>query len=281
MNQQLLSLYGLKFNPFCADLPVEALEVTAQVESFAFRAQQSLLREGGFAMVTGDPGTGKSVAMRILSDRFSHIPDVTVGVVSRPQANLADFYREMGEVFGVSLRPNNCWGGTKVLRERWQGHIQTTRVRPVLMIDEAQEMRVGVLSELRLLSSLSFDSRMLLSVVLAGDGRLVQKLKGEELLALASRIRLRLPLEYARVDELAGCLKHLLEQAGNAALMTAGLVATLCDHAVGNYRVLMNMAAELLAAAAQRELAQLDEKLYLDVFATSRKGPVTPMGRRP
>jgi hypothetical protein len=42
---------------------------------------------------------------------------------------------------------------------------------------------------------------------------------------------------------------------------------TLCDHAAGNYRVLTTMAAELLAVAAQRELAQLDEKLYLDVFA--------------
>ena len=41
---------------------------------------------------------------------------------------------------------------------------------------------------------------------------------------------------------------------------------TLCDHAVGNYRVLTAMAAELLATAAQQEITQLDEKLYLQVF---------------
>ena len=58
--------------------------------------------------------------------------------------------------------------------------------------------------------------------------------------------------------------------------MTAQLRHTLCDHAAGNYRILTTMAAELLAAAAQRELPQLDEKLYFDVFAP----PQAPTPRR-
>jgi hypothetical protein len=49
--------------------------------------------------------------------------------------------------------------------------------------------------------------------------------------------------------------------------MSTELKATLADHAAGSYRVLMNMADELLAVAADRELARLDEKLFLDVFA--------------
>jgi hypothetical protein len=48
--------------------------------------------------------------------------------------------------------------------------------------------------------------------------------------------------------------------------MTPGLMNTLAEHALGNYRVLTTMAAELLATAAQHERAQLDEPLYLDVF---------------
>jgi hypothetical protein len=49
--------------------------------------------------------------------------------------------------------------------------------------------------------------------------------------------------------------------------MTTELKATLADHAAGNYRVLMNLCDELLAFAVDRELARLDEKLYMDVFA--------------
>ncbi len=53
--------------------------------------------------------------------------------------------------------------------------------------------------------------------------------------------------------------------------MSAGLKSTLVDHAAGNYRVLMNLADELLTAAADRELPALDEKLFLDVFGPPAK----------
>jgi general secretion pathway protein A len=267
MNKKLLALYGLKWNPFSPELPTEALHVVPKVESFCWRVEQGLIREGGFAMITGDPGTGKSVVLRLLAERLGQLRDLSVGVISHPSSNLSDFYREMGDLFAVELRPSNRWGGFKALRERWLAHLDGTLMRPVLLVDEAQEMHPGVLSELRLLSSAQFDSRNLLSVVLAGDGRLNTKLRRDELLPLGSRIRTRLTMEYAGRKELATCVNHLLATAGNAGLMTQELKTVLCDHAVGNYRVLTGMAGELLATAAQRELTLLDEKLFLEVFA--------------
>jgi type II secretory pathway predicted ATPase ExeA len=273
MNKKLLALYGLKWNPFSPELPIEALHTTPKIESFFWRVEQGLIREGGFALITGDPGTGKSVVLRMLAERLGQLRDLTVGAIVHPSGNLADFYREMGDLFGVELRPHNRWGGFKALRERWQAHLDGTLLRPVLLIDEAQEMPPGVLSELRLLSSMQFDSRNLLSIVFAGDGRLNTKLRRDELLPLGSRIRTRLIMEYASRNELADCLNHLLASAGNAHLMTPELAATLCDHAVGNYRVLTGMAGELLATAAQRELTQLDEKLFLEVYGATPSKP--------
>ena len=274
MNKNLLALYGLKWNPFSPDLPTEALYVTPKVESFCWRIEHALVREGGFALISGDSGTGKSVVLRLLADRLQSQRELCVGAISHPSSNLADFYREMGDVFGVALRPHNRWGGFKALRERWSAHLQGTLLRPVLLVDEAQEMHPSVLSELRLLSSAEFDSRTLLSVVLAGDARLTHKLRRDELLPLGSRLRTRLPMEYAATDELNACLNHLLACAGNAGLMSKGLIETLCDHAVGNYRVLTGLAAELLAVAAQRQLPCLDEKLFLEVFGS-------PLGAAP
>jgi general secretion pathway protein A len=218
-------------------------------------------------MIHGDPGTGKSIALRLLADRLGRLPDVTVGAVSHPQSSLVDFYRELGDIFAVPLKPHNRWGGFKSLREVWFAHMETTRRRPVLLVDEAQEMAPATLSELRLLTSARFDSQPLLCVVLAGDARLIEKLRREELIPLGSRIRTRLATEHASRDELQACLAHLLAGAGNASLMTPALQQTLCDHAAGNYRILTTLAAELLAAAVQQNLPQLDEKLYLDVFA--------------
>src|ERR1019366_9895420 len=151
MNQKLLALCGLKWNPFSPELPIEAIYISPRVENFCWRIEHAQIREGGFAMIHGDPGSGKSVALRLLADRLSRSSDLTVGAIYHPQSNLADFYREMGDIFGVPLRPHNRWGGFKVLREVWLTHLETTRRRAILLIDEAQEMSPAVLSELRLL----------------------------------------------------------------------------------------------------------------------------------
>ena len=267
MNHNLKALFGLKFNPFCADLPLEALHVTPALENFAWRIENGIAHEGGFALITGQPGTGKSVALRVLAERLERVREVSVGCLEHPQSSLADFYREMGERFAVPLKPHNRWGGFRSLREKWIAHIDSTLMRPILLIDEAQEMNTSVLNELRILTSARFDSRSILSVVLAGDQRLAHKLRHEDLLPLGSRIRTRLALEPATSEELCSCIEHLMDAAGNVTLMTRELIDTLCDHALGNYRMLVTMANELLSVAAQRQLERLDEKLYLEVFA--------------
>ncbi len=270
MNRQLLTPYGLKFNPFSTQIPVEALWNSPVIDQFCWRLEQQL-GEGGFALVSGVSGSGKSATLRLLQSRLAKAREVAVGVLSRPQASLADFYRELGDLFGVPLRPHNRWASAKALRDRWLQHIDTTLVRPVLLVDEAQEMRPAVLSELRLLTSAELDSRSILTVVLAGDDRLCAHLEIPDLLPLASRIRTRLRTESLPAADLLKGLQHLLAAAGHARLLTAGLQQTLCEHAAGNLRLLMNMANDLLVTACNQKLETLDDKLYLQVFAPEPK----------
>jgi len=275
MNKKLLSLYSLKFNPFSPEIPTAALWVAPPLENFCWRIEQQV-GEGGFALALGDPGTGKSGALRLLAARLGQLREVSVGVLTRPQANLADFYRELGELFQVPLSPHNRWASAKVLREKWHNHIETSLYRPVLLIDEAQEMNPIVLCELRLLSSADLDSRSILTVILAGDGRLAAKLECPELSPLASRIRCRLRAEALPPQQLLACLTHLLKSAGNPKLMSAQLLQTLCEHAASNLRLLMNLANDLLAAACQQEREVIDEKLYFEVFTPDPKPAKKP-----
>jgi hypothetical protein len=62
--------------------------------------------------------------------------------------------------------------------------------------------------------------------------------------------------------------------------MTTELKSTLADHSAGNYRVLMNLADELLAVAADRDLPRLDEKLYLETFGQAARAKPAAAKRR-
>jgi type II secretory pathway predicted ATPase ExeA len=123
------------------------------------------------------------------------------------------------------------------------------------------------LNELRLLGSAQFDSECLLTVILCGDLTLPERFRSNELLALGSRIRFRRMLSPYDKKELRNYLEYCLEQAGATQLMTKPLMSALVEHSAGNLRLLNVMAAELLTVAAQRELTQLDEQLFLELYS--------------
>ncbi len=271
MTERTLSaLYGLKWNPFLEGIPVEALCETPRLKHFAWRIED-LVMHGGFALVTGDVGAGKSAALRMLAQKLAPLREVIVGEVTRPQSRVTDFYREIGDLFGVPVSTSNRWGAYKTVRAKWQEHIQQTLFRPVLLIDEAQEMSPLLLGELRLLGSTRLDTCTIVTVVLCGDRRLEDKLRTPDLLPVASRIRTRLVLDAEPPDVLGTMLRHLLATAGNASLMTDELQRTVCEHAAGNRRVLMNLCNELLLLAVAKKAKQLDESLYLELTSTDHR----------
>lgn len=276
--KKLHAMFGLKWNPFTPDQPTEAFCVTPRIESFCGRVD-AMIHDGGFALVTGEVGNGKSVVLRILAARLADLPEVCVGTITRPQSGIADFYRELGDLFGVALKPHNRWAGFKALRERWHAHAEASRLRPVLLVDEAQEMNPPVLNELRFLASGQFDAESYLTVVLAGDVRLPDRFRHPDLVPLGSRIRTRLVLDYATRDDLEHVLVNALKKAGAPELIAKPVREALVEHAGGNYRVMMTAAGELLLAAAEKGCAEIDEKLYFEVFETRAAARATTRTR--
>lgn len=276
-NTSIRSLYGLKYNPFLPDLPPEALFTLPDAENFKNRIHH-MAAQGGFALISGDPGLGKSKTLQQIALSLEQIPDLTVRVMQRPQSSLGDFYRELGELFNVGLSPANRYGGFKALRSRWVSHCQSTLLRPVLLIDEAQQATNDCLTELRLLQSHHFDSQSLLFTILCGDNRLPDRFRSPDLLPLGSRIGPRLVLSPLSPEQLQKYMNFAIERAGHPQLMTPELIRTLAAHAANNLRVLNQMAAELLNAAAQRNLPRIDESLFFELFSptSSKTSPRKP-----
>lgn len=281
MNERVLQdLYGLKYDPFQPAVPSAALWEPQEVRAFLARLSL-LVPMGGFALVTGEPGTGKSKVLQRAAQGLVQTPGVVVGVMERPQSKLMDLYRELGGVFDVSLAPANRYGGFQALRSRFHSHFKATLTRPVLLVDEAQSCPSESLNELRILASAQFDSQCLLTVVLAGDPRLTERLSTPDLLPLQSRIRARLGLGRRDPANLREFLLFSMEQAGAGHLMTEGLQQTVCQHAEGNLRQLQHLASQLLWAGAARKLPRLDENLYLDLFSLPPAATMSGTRRRP
>jgi len=267
-NHDPLAIYGLAYDPFVAQLPVEHLWRPEGLDSLLLRLRL-LLRTGGFALISGEPGMGKSKLLHLLADWLGEHDDLVVGVMERPQSTTSDFYRELGDIFGVSLSPANRYGGFKALRERFRRHIKTTLHRPVLLLDEAQEACTATLTELRLLCSARFDSELLLTVVMCGDDRLPERFRHRELISLGSRMRVRHLLKPIEPKALLDFLDHSLTSAGAPHLMSDGLRRALVEHCAGNLRILAAMANDVLAYGAQHDIAELDDDAFLKVFHSS------------
>lgn len=269
--KRIVAQYGLKWNPFNHSIPTEGIYLEESLKQFCWQVE-SLVMEGGFALITGNVGTGKSVALRWIATKLSEIDEVVVGELVRPQSNIADFYRELGDIFQLPLQVSNRFASYKALRDKWHSYIESTHFRPVLLIDEAQEMHPSVLSELRLISARKYDSNSILTVILCGDERLPEKFRSPELLPLGSRIRLRHHTEHHSKEKFAEILKELMVQAGNGSLMTDELISILSEKSMGNYRAMIQMANSILSEGIRSEASQLDAQIFFNLFDISKKG---------
>ena len=109
MNQKLLALFGLKWNPFTPDIPVESLWRHHNLDHFCWR-METLVHEGGFALISGDPGTGKSVALRSLAHHLELPFDLSL---DRPGAHpMFLVIRRKPRSVTIASTPRSCeaWG---------------------------------------------------------------------------------------------------------------------------------------------------------------------------
>jgi type II secretory pathway predicted ATPase ExeA len=271
MDRKLQQLYGLKWNPFAPNIPESVLKMPQQMDMFFWQVEQMAF-DGGFALLSGSPGTGKSTAMRYLRHRLSQVGGIKVASVERPQSTLRDFYQELGEIFGLTLGVSNRFKSFKQLRISWLNEIKNAHFRPFLLVDEAQSLPTIVLSEIRFLVSKEFDSQTLLSVILSGDDRLPKRLRAEsELLPIDSRIKARYLIEKISLEDLDTLLDHVLREAGNSTFINQNVKKNLVVSANGNPRSMMILAQSLLNYAVSKEAAIIDEQLLFELNGTKSK----------
>jgi general secretion pathway protein A len=194
--------------------------------------------EGGFVLLTGDVGAGKTTICRCLLEQIPESCDVAY--VFNPKLTVEELLSTICVEFGIAYPPGNT--SIKVFVDRLNEHLLAANARgrhAVLIIDEAQNLSPDVLEQMRLLTNLETNRRKLLQIILLGQPELASMLARPELRQLSQRIVARYHLGPLSKAEVAAYVRHRLEIAGaTRQLFPASLMGRLYRLSGGVPRVI-------------------------------------------
>jgi general secretion pathway protein A len=210
---------------------------------------------GGFVLLTGEVGTGKTTVCRAFLEQ---LPDgVDIALVLNPAMTAAELLHAICDEFGVELPPGEP--SVKSMLDQLNGFLLDAHARgrrPVLIIDEAQNLRPKVLEQIRLLTNLETAKHKLLQIFLIGQPELRALLASTDLRQLNQRITARYHLQPLTARETAAYVDHRIAVAGvERPLFTQAALKRVHRHSRGVPR-LINLLCDraLLGAAVSRRM---------------------------
>ncbi len=247
--------FGLTATPFTRELPIEKRFKHGPAEQ-ALQALRFTVQQRMSATLLAPAGCGKTVLLRALRDQ---LPDTRFRVSYVKVASLGKraFCRELSTVIGCQTA-----GQYNTLVRNIQAHLRGNLhegLSPVLLVDEAHDMAPEVLAILRVLTNFDMDSRLVLSVILAGQPRLGTTLKRPDLEAVTGRMAHFATLRNLGREEMRSYVLHRMTIAGaRQSLFSDSALDALFELGRGNYRATDTLAFKALCLAAARGDSTVD-----------------------
>jgi general secretion pathway protein A len=240
--------FGLARHPFAKDLSVEDLFASTAVTELEVRLRH-LVDLRGIGLVTGEPGGGKTtVCRKVVASLHSGL--FRVFYVPLSTGNVMDIYKCIAWELGLPTERSRA-ALYRVIRAEVTRLCLETKVRPVLIVDDAQYLRSDVLEELRLLTNYEMDSQNRLCLLLVGQAELRRRIAMAVHEALSQRVVVRHHMGGLTRDELAQYLAHLLRLAGTELPLFEPAALEAIYHATsGLPRKVNGLAHHALTAAA-------------------------------
>jgi general secretion pathway protein A len=203
--------FGMTGEPFPKDIPPQELFGSSHFKELSTRLDY-LVKKRGIGLVTGEVGSGKTTGIRALCHALNpglykplYLPNTTGSVL--------DLYKSLAELLGLIDSSSRAKLYIQIHHEI-ERLVESKKISPILIVDEAHLLRIEALEELRLLTNYQMDSREHLTLILVGQAELRRKLGLNINEPLNQRIIMRYHLEGLTRKELPLYLKHCLNRVG-------------------------------------------------------------------
>ncbi|OUR71633.1 general secretion pathway protein [Methylophaga sp. 41_12_T18] len=203
--------FGLQHKPFNLVPDPAFLYLSPNHRKALTMLEYGLMSHAGFTVVTGEIGAGKTTLIRSLLKKIDE--DCVVGLINNTHESFGDLMTWVLDTLEIeSSSTDNAGRYRDYINFVIEQHAQGKRV--VLIVDEAQNLSIKSLEELRLLSNVNIDSDIFLQIILTGQPELIDKLNKPELEQFAQRIGVEFHLKALDFQQTQKYIEHRLKMAG-------------------------------------------------------------------
>jgi len=254
------SFFGLRTLPFRANPDPRFLCMMPQIREALACLQYGIAERKGFVVMTGEVGTGKTTLLQTVLNTFSK-DRVSTAFVFNPRLDVLDFLDFVLTDFGI---PPERRMKSSMLQQlnRWLIERFRNRGLCVLVIDEAQNLSLELLEEIRLLTNLETSSEKLLQIVLSGQPELEAKLRDPSLRQLRQRVSLWCKTQPLTSDETEAYVKERLHIAGvNGSVFLPEAIQVVHRYSQGIPRVINLICEHALISAYAEQIKPIPARI--------------------
>ncbi len=264
--------YGLTRKPFSLIPDPSFLYLSPKHKKALTTLEYGLVSQAGFTVITGEIGSGKTTLVRSLLEKIK--AQCEVGLITNTHSAFGDLLTWVLAAFDIESTASNK-------AERYRDFVKfiteksNTGTRVVLIVDEAQNMDIQTLEELRLLSNINTNQEIMLQLVLVGQPELVDKLNQPELVQFSQRISIEYHLNPLSYEETEQYIDFRLKVAGSIEkIFQPSACAALFYYSGGVPRLINNLGDLALVFAFAADKKKINWKVIVDVVSERTTGGI-------
>ena len=256
-----LEFFGISDKPFQITPDTRFLYLTSRHRDGLAHLLYGADEAGGFILLTGEVGTGKTMLCRSVLEQMPE--HVNVALILNPRQSSKELIASICDELNIPYRRSTT--SLKYLVDRLNLYLLKQHAqgkRTVLVIDEAQNLRAEVLEQIRLLTNLEVATQKLLQIILIGQPELQAILARPELRQLTQRITARFHLTPLSKEETAAYIQHRLQIVGfKGELFSKGAVNIVHQLSGGVPRLVNNICERSMMGAYGENVHRIDKNL--------------------